>query len=169
MENKIMMPASYNVLSCEEMTYTEGGATVGQAVAAWLWPGYATVIGINTCREARKKDHDNWVSNVWSDIKADCKGNVTNTFYHAGMIFWNAASTISSFGLSAVMSPDGSYEQGQSRTMAALTRKPTPVALVAVTQTMRPRSRSMFCALESISRLRASRPVSSQSLGWLLR
>ena len=94
MENKIMMPASYNVLSCEEMTYTEGGATVGQAVAAWLWPGYATVIGINTCREARKKDHDNWVSNVWSDIKADCKGNVTNTFYHAGMIFWNAASTI---------------------------------------------------------------------------
>ena len=58
MENKIMMPASYNVLSCEEMTYTEGGATVGQAVAAWLWPGYATVIGINTCREARKKDHD---------------------------------------------------------------------------------------------------------------
>ena len=34
MENKIMMPASYNVLSCEEMTYTEGGATVGQAVAA---------------------------------------------------------------------------------------------------------------------------------------
>ena len=25
MENKIMMPASYNVLSCEEMTYTEGG------------------------------------------------------------------------------------------------------------------------------------------------
>ena len=104
MENKMMMPASYNVLSNEEMAYTEGGATVGQAVAAWLWPGYATVIGINTCREARKKDHDNWVSNVWNDIKADCKGNVTNTFYHAGMIFWNAASTISSFGLSAVMS-----------------------------------------------------------------
>lgn len=29
---------------------------------------------------------------------------MTNTFYHAGMIFWNAASTISSFGFSAVMS-----------------------------------------------------------------
>ena len=27
MENKMMMPASYNVLSNEEMTYTEGGAT----------------------------------------------------------------------------------------------------------------------------------------------
>ena len=45
MENKMMMPASYNVLSNEEMTYTEGGATVGQALAAWFWPGYATVIG----------------------------------------------------------------------------------------------------------------------------
>ena len=44
MENKMMMPASYNVLSNEEMTYTEGGATVGQALAAWFWPGYATQI-----------------------------------------------------------------------------------------------------------------------------
>lgn len=104
MENKIMMPASYNVLSCEEMTYTEGGATVGQAVAAWLWPGYATVLGVSACREARKKDRDDWVSNVWNDIKADCKGNATNTAYHAGMIFWNAASAISSCGLSVVMS-----------------------------------------------------------------
>ena len=51
MENKMMMPASYNVLSNEEMTYTEGGATVGQALAAWFWPGYATQIGIGKCRE----------------------------------------------------------------------------------------------------------------------
>ena len=118
MENKIMMPASYNVLSCEEMTYTEGGATFTEALLNWIPPigWYMGVTAmrnyrkshpndwLGTCREARKKDHDNWVSNVWSDIKADCKGNVTNTFYHAGMIFWNAASTISSFGLSAVMS-----------------------------------------------------------------
>ena len=33
MENKIMMPASYNVLSCEEMTYTEGGATFTDALS----------------------------------------------------------------------------------------------------------------------------------------
>ena len=31
MENKIMMPASYNVLSCEEMTYTEGGIQFSRA------------------------------------------------------------------------------------------------------------------------------------------
>ena len=104
MENKMMMPASYNVLSNEEMTYTEGGATVGQALAAWFWPGYATQIGIGKCREEVAKDRNNWLSNAWNNMLAECKGNVTNTFYHAGMIFWNAASTISSFGLSAVMS-----------------------------------------------------------------
>ena len=109
MENKMMMPASYNVLSNEEMTYTEGGATVGQALAAWFWPGYATVIGINTCREARKKDHDNWVSNVWNDIKADCKGNVTNGFYYAGIIVNNAVFTIGSLGLYAVISLGNIY------------------------------------------------------------
>ena len=104
MENKMMMPAAYNVMTAEEMTYTEGGATVGEAVAAWLWPGYATVIGINVCREARKQDSSNWVSNVWENIKADCTDNVTNTFYHAGMIFWNAAETISTFGIYAGLS-----------------------------------------------------------------
>lgn len=104
MENKIMMPASYNVLSCEEMTYTEGGATIGQALAAWLWPGYASVIGIGVCREARKKNGENWVSNVWSNIKAECKGNATNTIYHAGMIFWNAVPTITSIGVYAGLS-----------------------------------------------------------------
>lgn len=102
MENKIMMPASYNVLSCEEMTYTEGGATVGQAVAAWLWPGYATQIGIGKCREEVAKDRDNWLSNAWNNMLAECKGNVTNGFYYAGIIVNNAVFTIGSLGLYAV-------------------------------------------------------------------
>ena len=38
MENKIMMPAFYNVLSCEEMTYTEGGATFTEALLNWIPP-----------------------------------------------------------------------------------------------------------------------------------
>ncbi len=64
MENKIMMPASYNVLSNEEMTYTEGGATVGQALSQ-LGSGPAMLqIGIDTCREEAQKDHNNWVSNA---------------------------------------------------------------------------------------------------------
>ena len=35
---KMMMPAYYNVLSTEEMTYTEGGAnaTMSEALLCWL-------------------------------------------------------------------------------------------------------------------------------------
>ena len=99
MENKIMMPASYNVLSCEEMTYTEGGATVGQAVAAWLWPGYATVIGINTCREARKKDHDNWVENGMNALVAHAEKSPTNTIHDIGCSFWFIGSCATIIGL----------------------------------------------------------------------
>ena len=43
----------------------------------------ATVIGINTCRKARKKDHDTEIQ------RRDYLQGKTNTFYHAGMIFWN--------------------------------------------------------------------------------
>lgn len=104
MENKIMLPSAYNALSCEEMTYTEGGATVGQAVAAWLWPGYATVIGVSTAREERKKDRDNWLSNAWNNMKEDWKKSTANKFYYSGMIFWNGLETISSLGLYAGLS-----------------------------------------------------------------
>ena len=36
MEKTMMLPAMYNVLSQEEMTYTEGGATMTQALLAGL-------------------------------------------------------------------------------------------------------------------------------------
>ena len=38
MEKTMMLPAMYNVLSQEEMTYTEGGATMVQAACAWVIP-----------------------------------------------------------------------------------------------------------------------------------
>ena len=39
---KMMMPAYYNVLSTEEMTYTEGGATatMSEALLCWLIPSH---------------------------------------------------------------------------------------------------------------------------------
>ena len=91
------------------MTYTEGGATVGQALAAWFWPGYATVIGISNCREARKRITTTGCPTSGAISKADCKGNVTNTFYHAGMIVNNAVFTIGSLGLYAVVSLGNIY------------------------------------------------------------
>ncbi len=36
MTNAITYPAAYNVLSCEEMTYTEGGVGVVEAAMAWF-------------------------------------------------------------------------------------------------------------------------------------
>ena len=63
MENKIMMPASYNVLSCEEMTYTEGGVGVVEAAMAWfpLYGWYKAVSAIHDYRKANI--NSNWVEN----------------------------------------------------------------------------------------------------------
>ena len=45
MEKTMMLPAMYNVLSQEEMTYTEGGATMTQALLAALLPPLRLVQG----------------------------------------------------------------------------------------------------------------------------
>ena len=48
MTNAITYPAAYNVLSCEEMTYTEGGVGVVEAAMAWfpLYGWYKAVSAI---------------------------------------------------------------------------------------------------------------------------
>ncbi len=45
MENIMMLPASYCVMNEEEMTYTTGGASAIQAIAAWVFPPYAWLAG----------------------------------------------------------------------------------------------------------------------------
>ena len=53
MEAKMMMPANYCVMSEEEMTYTEGGATAVQAFCAWFVPFYGWYKGITAVRDYR--------------------------------------------------------------------------------------------------------------------
>ena len=50
---KMMMPAYYNVLSTEEMTYTEGGATatMSEALLCWLIPPYGWFKGVTAVRD----------------------------------------------------------------------------------------------------------------------
>ena len=60
MENKIMMPASYNVLSCEEMTYTEGGATFTEALLNWI-PPIGWYMGVTAMRNYRKSHPNDWL------------------------------------------------------------------------------------------------------------
>ena len=59
MENKIMMPASYNVLSCEEMTYTEAVLPSVRLSLHGCGPATLRLSASTPDREARKKDHDN--------------------------------------------------------------------------------------------------------------
>ena len=99
MEIKMMMPASYNVLSNEEMTYTEGGATatLGETLAVWLWPSYAEVIAVNMCREERQNGNSDWLAGAWDKMKE--KGG----WYAAGMAIHNGLDTILSVGTYALI------------------------------------------------------------------
>ena len=60
MENIMMLPASYCVMNEEEMTYTTGGASAIQAIAAWVFPPYAWLAGITAIRDYRKKNPNTW-------------------------------------------------------------------------------------------------------------
>ena len=60
MEAKMMMPANYCVMSEEEMTYTEGGATAVQAFCAWFVPFYGWYKGITAVRDYRQKNPKTW-------------------------------------------------------------------------------------------------------------
>ena len=62
MEKKLMLPANYNVMNEEEMTYTEGGANLLQAVCAVAIPVYGWLAGVSAIRDYRKAHPTNWTS-----------------------------------------------------------------------------------------------------------
>ena len=78
---KMMMPAYYNVLSTEEMTYTEGGATMVQAVCAWFLPFYGWFKGITAVRDYRKKNPDNWTETGLDALSKDMEKSTANLLY----------------------------------------------------------------------------------------
>ena len=81
METTMMMPASYNVLSYDEMTYTEGGATAVQAVCAWFLPFYGWYKGITAVRDYRKKNPDTWLNTGLDALSKDMEKSTTNLLY----------------------------------------------------------------------------------------
>ena len=54
METTMMYPAAYCVMTEEEMTYTEGGANLLQAVCAVAVPVYGWLAGVSAIRDYRK-------------------------------------------------------------------------------------------------------------------
>ena len=90
---KMMMPAYYNVLSTEEMTYTEGGATatMSEALLCWLIPPYGWFKGVTAVRDYRRKN-----PNTWMEKGLDA---LANTIRDLACAAWFVTSTASGVGL----------------------------------------------------------------------
>ena len=89
---KMMMPAYYNVLSTEEMTYTEGGATATQALCAWFLPFYGWFKGSIAIRDYRRKNPNTWMETGMDALSKDMEKSTTNLLY-------DVACTISVLGV----------------------------------------------------------------------
>lgn len=88
MENKIMMPASYNVLSCEEMTYTEGGATFTEALLNWI-PPIGWYMGVTAMRSYRKSHPNDWLDTGLDALSRDMNSSAQNMLRDLGRIVWD--------------------------------------------------------------------------------
>ena len=96
---KMMMPAYYNVLSTEEMTYTEGGATMVQAACAWFLPFYGWFKGITAVRDYRKKNPDNWTETGLDALSADMEKSTANAIRDIACTAYMISSTATGVGL----------------------------------------------------------------------
>lgn len=81
MEMTIRMPAVYNVMEQEEMTYTTGGATALQAVCAWFLPFYGWYKGITAVRDYRKANPDTWLETGLDAYTAHMETSTVNMLY----------------------------------------------------------------------------------------
>lgn len=98
MENKILMPASYNVLSTEEMTYTEGGgATLTEAILNWF-PPIGWYLGLSTMRSYRKSHPGNWIDTGITALSRDMESSPQNMLRDLGRIVWVTASCATGVG-----------------------------------------------------------------------
>ncbi len=95
METTMMMPASYNVLSYEEMTYTEGGATTVEALCAWVVPFYGWYKGITAVRDYRKKNPNTWLNTGMDALSKDMEKSTTNMLYDLACTLSVAGSCLS--------------------------------------------------------------------------
>ena len=84
MEKTMMLPAMYNVLSQEEMTYTEGGATMTQALLAALIPPYGWYKASTEIRDYRKKNPNTWLDTGLDALASKMDKSLTDMIYTVG-------------------------------------------------------------------------------------
>ena len=101
MEKTMRLPAMYNVLSLEEMTYTEGGATMTQALLAALLPPYGWYKASTEIRDYRKKNPNSWIETGLDALSRDMNRSPENLIRDAGRTFWFVGSCATGVGLSS--------------------------------------------------------------------
>ena len=89
---KMMMPAYYNVLSTEEMTYTEGGATATMSEALLCK-------GVTAVRDYRRKNPNTWMEKGLDALATDMEKSTANTIRDLACAAWFVTSTASGVGL----------------------------------------------------------------------
>lgn len=99
MEAKMMMPANYCVMSEEEMTYTDGGATAVQAFCAWFVPFYGWYKGITAVRDYRQKNPKTWTKTGMDALDAHMAKSSANAIYDIGCSICVVSSCLSGVGL----------------------------------------------------------------------
>ncbi|MGN0707613.1 MAG: hypothetical protein ACI4JC_06390 [Faecalibacterium sp.] len=99
MENKMMMPANYNVMSEDEMTYTQGGAAVDTLAVSYALFGIAgSVLSIGNLIWSVGVTRD-WISKNKSGTSVDALINlagkgVNDVANYASKSLWNAVVTV---------------------------------------------------------------------------
>ena len=99
MESTIKLPASCLAMSQEEMTYTQGGATMKEALGAWLLPFYGWFKGCIALREARLDDPRGWIDNGYENLQKHMAQSTENLLFDVGCIASMTAVCLTLYGM----------------------------------------------------------------------
>lgn len=99
MEKTLMMPASYNVMNEQEMTYTEGGATALEALCAWVVPFYGWFRGTLAIRDHRRAHPNNWIETGMDALNRHMSSNAVNMLYDLACTAWTVGVCSTGVGL----------------------------------------------------------------------
>lgn len=98
---KMMMPAYYNVLSTEEMTYTEGGAdaSMAEALLCWVIGPYGWIKGLSAVRNYRKANPNDWMEKGIDALTTDMEKSVPNAIRDIACTAWVLSTSATGVGL----------------------------------------------------------------------